>query len=87
MANTAHKLTLSEAKAIAENQDEIMELEDLIGTKNKIPLSDDKIDKKVNKILNQLTESVDYQIFLSQDSMNEDKVGNLLKVLIVEGIL
>ena len=87
MANTAHKLTLSEAKAIAENQDEILELEDLIGTKNEIPLSDDKIDKKVNKILNQLTESVDYQIFLSQDSMNEDKVGNLLKVLIIEGIL
>ena len=62
-------------------------LEDLIGTENKVPLSEDKIDKKVNKILNQLTESVDYQIFLSQDSMNEDKVGNLLKVLIIEGIL
>ena len=87
MANTLHKLTLSEAKEIAENQDESLVLEDLIGTENKVPLSEDKIDKKVNKILNQLTESVDYQIFLSQDSMNEDKVGNLLKVLIIEGIL
>ena len=87
LANTLHKLTLSEAKEIAENQDESLVLEDLIGTENKVPLSEDKIDKKVNKILNQLTESVDYQIFLSQDSMNEDKVGNLLKVLIIEGIL
>ena len=87
LANTLNKLTLSEAKAIAENQDESLVLEDLIGTENKVPLSEDKIDKKVNKILNQLTESVDYQIFLSQDSMNEDKVGNLLKVLIIEGIL
>ena len=74
-------------KSIVENQDESLELEDLIGTEKKIPLSDDKIDKKVNKILNQLTESVDYQIFLSQDSLNENKVTALLKVLIVEGIL
>lgn len=87
LANTLHKLTLSEAKAIAENQDESLELEDLIGTENKVPLSDDKIDKKVNKILNQLTESVDYQIFLSQDGLNEDKVSDLLKVLIIEGVL
>ena len=87
LANTLHKLTLSEAKAIAENQDESLDLEDFIGNENKNPLSDDKIDKKVNKILNQLTESVEYQIYLSQDELNEDKVGNLLKVLIVEGIL
>lgn len=87
LANSEHKLTLSEVKSIAENQDESLELEDLIGTEKKIPLSDDKIDKKVNKILNQLTESVDYQIFLSQDNLNEDKVTALLKVLIVEGIL
>lgn len=87
LANSEHKLTLSEVKSIVENQDESLELEDLIGTEKKIPLSDDKIDKKVNKILNQLTESVDYQIFLSQDSLNENKVTALLKVLIVEGIL
>ena len=87
LANSEHKLTLSEVKSIVENQDENLELEDLIGTEKKIPLSDDKIDKKVNKILNQLTESVDYQIFLSQDSLNENKVTALLKVLIVEGIL
>ena len=87
LANTLHKLTLSEAKAIVENQDESLELEDLIGTENKIPLSDDKIDKKVNKILNHLTESVDYQIYLSQDGLNEDKVAGLLKVLIIEGVL
>ena len=87
LANSEHKLTLSEVKSIVENQDESLELEDLIGTEKKIPLSDDKIDKKVNKILNQLTESVDYQIFLSQDNLNEDKVTALLKVLIVEGIL
>ena len=87
LANTLHKLTLSEAKAIAENQDERLDLEDFIGNENKNPLSDDKIDKKVNKILNQLTESVEYQIYLSQDELNEDKVANLLKVLIVEGIL
>lgn len=87
LANSEHKLTLSEVKSIAENQDESLELEDLIGTEKKIPLSDDKIDKKVNKILNQLTESVDYQIFLSQDNLNENKVTALLKVLIVEGIL
>lgn len=87
LANTLHKLTLSEAKAVAENQDESLELEDLIGTENKVHLSDDKIDKKVNKILNQLTESVDYQIFLSQDGLNEDKVSDLLKVLIIEGVL
>ena len=64
-----------------------MALEDLIGTENKVALSDDKIDKKVNKIINQLTESVDYQIFLSQDSISEEKVADLLKVLIIEGIL
>lgn len=87
LANSEHKLTLSEVKSIVENQDESLELEDLIGTEKKIPLSDDKIDKKINKILNQLTESVDYQIFLSQDSLNENKVTALLKVLIVEGIL
>ena len=87
LANSEHKLTLSEVKSIAENQDESLELEDLIGTEKKIPLPDDKIDKKINKILNQLTESVDYQIFLSQDNLNEDKVTALLKVLIVEGIL
>lgn len=87
LANSEHKLTLSEVKSIVENQDESLELEDLIGTEKKIPLSDDKIDKKVNKILNQLTESVDYQIFLSQDNLNENKVTALLKVLIVEGIL
>ncbi|MBF0992857.1 MAG: ParB/RepB/Spo0J family partition protein [Granulicatella sp.] len=87
LANSEHKLTLSEVKSIAENQDESLELEDFIGTEKKTPLSDDKIDKKVNKILNQLTESVDYQIFLSQDSLNEEKVTGLLKVLIIEGIL
>lgn len=87
LANAAHKLTLSEAKAIAENQDESLALEDLIGTENKVALSDDKIDKKVNKIINQLTESVEYQIFLSQDSISEEKVADLLKVLIIEGIL
>ena len=87
LANSEHKLTLSEVKSIVENQDESLELEDLIGTEKKIPLLDDKIDKKVNKILNQLTESVEYQIFLSQDSLNENKVTALLKVLIVEGIL
>ncbi|MFC2678294.1 MAG: ParB/RepB/Spo0J family partition protein [Granulicatella sp.] len=87
LANSEHKLSLSEVKSIVENQDESLELEDLIGTEKKIPLSDDKIDKKVNKILNKLTESVDYQIFLSQDNLNENKVTALLKVLIVEGIL
>lgn len=88
LANSEHKLSLAEVKKLVENPSDIEStIVNTMSNHNNQFISEDKIKAKVNKILNQLTGSVDYQIYLTENNTDEKKVIDLLRVLVIERML